>query len=380
MTVVPLPLRPKVSKDRWERIAEGIYRRGSSIRLEIMVHGRRVRRRLGRVTLTEARRIAGEVRGELARRSAGLGAEPSPVTVERLLEARLEDRAMRVAPSTLVRMKEHVRRLLPHLGGIQARSLCAEDLRRYQLRRRNEGASPATINREVCLLGAAIRAAVHQGRLERDPLAGVEWRLPEPEAGSAARVLSREEVERIRAASAPWFGRFVAVAAAIGCRAGELATAQVEDVDLGHRRITFRAEETKGRRGRRRPREVHLPAEALGVVREAVEAARSVGSPYLFPAPRDTGRPIGTDGVSQAWRRAIRQACLPHARLHDLRHSFITRLVRRGVSPTIIRRIVGHASTQMIDQRYAHLAPDEVAAAALEADGGRGPSSAPSLL
>jgi integrase len=43
----------------------------------------------------------------------------------------------------------------------------------------------------------------------------------------------------------------------------------------------------------------------------------------------------------------------------------VTRLVRRGVSPSIIRRIVGHATTQMIDLIYAHLAPDDVAAAVL---------------
>lgn len=350
---------------KWERLAEGIYRRGPVLLLDFQDHGRRVHRRLGRVTLTEARRILAELRAVIARRGTGVSLPSVRSTVGDLISARLADRQGKIAGRTGVRYEELARHLLGRFGTFEASSISAEDVRRYQAARKDEGASPTTINKEVCLLRASLRAGVREGRLERDPFYGIDWRLPEPELGSAARVLSDEEIRKMIEVAEPWFGRFIAVANATGCRAGELTAARIEDVDLASRTITFRAETVKGRRGKRRSRRIYLNDAGLAAVRAAIDAAGAAGSVYLFPAPRDPSQPVRSDAPARSWRLTLRRAGLPHARFHDIRHSFITRLVRKGVSPSIVRRIVGHSTTQMIDQIYAHLAPDEVAAAVL---------------
>jgi integrase len=365
--VLPLPL-PTVERRRWERVAEGIFRRGKVIVLDFEAHGHQVHRRLGKVSVTEARRIAAELRADLARRTAGVGPAPSSVSVAEVVAGRLGDREGKIAPRTAVRYAEMRRHLDRLMGSIEARTVSAEDVRRYQETRKEEGATPTTINKEVCLLRASLRAGVREGRLERDPFYGIDWRLPEPELGSAARVLSDEEIGKMIEVAEPWFGRFIAVANSTGCRAGELTAARIEDVDLIGRTITFRAETVKGRRGKRRSRRIYLNDAGLAAVQAAIDEARAAGSSFLFPAPRDPSRPVRSDAPARAWRLTLRRAGLRHARFHDIRHSFITRLVRKGVSPSIVRRIVGHTTTQMIDQIYAHLAPDEVAAAVL-ADG-----------
>ena len=58
-------------------------------------------------------------------------------------------------------------------------------------------------------------------------------------------------------------------------------------------------------------------------------------------------------------------------RLHDLRHSFASFLVNKGVSIYVVQKLLGH-SQMRTTQRYAHLAQDtladavEVVAAAIE--------------
>ena len=60
-------------------------------------------------------------------------------------------------------------------------------------------------------------------------------------------------------------------------------------------------------------------------------------------------------------------------RLHDLRHSFASELLSRGVSPLAVSRILGHASASFTLDRYGHLMPRDFDAvrAALSVDGAR---------
>ena len=81
------------------------------------------------------------------------------------------------------------------------------------------------------------------------------------------------------------------------------------------------------------------------------------GSPYIFPSPV-TGRP--SPSLYFPWQRIRLRAGLPDLRLHDLRHSFASFLVNRGVSLYVVQGLLGHGNTRYT-QRYAHLTPDTCA-------------------
>ncbi|MDQ2106788.1 site-specific integrase, partial [Azospirillum isscasi] len=68
-----------------------------------------------------------------------------------------------------------------------------------------------------------------------------------------------------------------------------------------------------------------------------------------------------------AWYKATADARLDDLNLHDLRHTFASRLVMRGVPLLTVSKLLGHATIQMT-MRYAHLAPDafDVAISALD--------------
>ena len=53
----------------------------------------------------------------------------------------------------------------------------------------------------------------------------------------------------------------------------------------------------------------------------------------------------------------MREAEIEDFRFHDLRHTFASRLVQKGIPLYEVMHLTGHKSFSMV-QRYAHLAPD----------------------
>ena len=109
---------------------------------------------------------------------------------------------------------------------------------------------------------------------------------------------------------------------------------------------------------------VPLSARAADAVRaQQADAAGELpgGTPWLFPSARDPSLPVayGTlRGVFNAWQEHIGlhdEAGRPvHVTLHQLRHTFGTRLINSGVPQHVIQRLLCHASPEMTNF-YAHL-------------------------
>ena len=70
---------------------------------------------------------------------------------------------------------------------------------------------------------------------------------------------------------------------------------------------------------------------------------------------------IGTQGqrlksVKRVWARVKKVAQIdPSFRFHNLRHTYISHSIMRGVDLFTIARQVGHSDLRMIEQRYGHL-------------------------
>lgn len=57
--------------------------------------------------------------------------------------------------------------------------------------------------------------------------------------------------------------------------------------------------------------------------------------------------------ASELWREARRAAKVSGLRIHDLRHTFASRLLAAGVVETDINKMLGHSTLKMT-ARYAH--------------------------
>jgi integrase len=140
-----------------------------------------------------------------------------------------------------------------------------------------------------------------------------------------------------------------------GARSGEIASTTWKDVDFGRRVIVLRDHKTD--RGGE-PRVIYLPEAAIEVLR----ALPRVGKYVIAGATPD--QPFKT--LTHTWIRRVRaDAGLKDVRLHDLRHSFASLALARGVGLPMIGKLLGHKQAQTT-QRYSHLARDAAAAVADE--------------
>ncbi len=63
--------------------------------------------------------------------------------------------------------------------------------------------------------------------------------------------------------------------------------------------------------------------------------------------------------LARAFALARKKANVPDFRFHDLRHTFATRLVQKGIDLYKVQRLLGH-KTGLMTQRYAHHSPESL--------------------
>lgn len=112
----------------------------------------------------------------------------------------------------------------------------------------------------------------------------------------------------------------------------------------------------KGRRCRNIP--INLSAKWV------LEQLESKGkSEYLFPSPvkNSDGQEVPYSRITRGvWSRIKKLAGIPaNVRIHDLRHSYLSLLARKGASQSYLMAIAGHSDYRMT-KRYVHLAQSEI--------------------
>lgn len=316
--------------------------------------GTRVRRTTGTTDQKEAKALEAKWKLE-AFRTEKWGEEPSRTFAE-LIVPYLK------ATATTKRSHERERYLIARLreffGEYDLRTLGPRDIRAYIEFRQSNQVGPATINRELGLLSAALNWA------KRD----LEWRLPNPVQGrllqppeGRLRWLSRQEADRLLAAArkqrrAEYLVDFLQLALHTGMRRGEMLELEWDRVDLDEGLVYLRGVHQKnGRFG-----SVPLNDVAKGALarRHAFRQKYCPTSPWVF-AHKD-GERIAS--VKHSFATACAKAGITDFRIHDLRHCCAAWLVQSGVSIRAVAELLRHADIR-VTMRYAHLAPETVRAA-----------------
>jgi site-specific recombinase XerD len=216
-----------------------------------------------------------------------------------------------------------------------------EDLRRYQLHMRSNGASATSMNAAVSALRFFFGATLGRS----DATVGMTT-VREPRRLPV--VLSPDEVARLLdAAPGLKYRAALSVAYGAGLRAAEVVSLKVGDID-GARKI-IRVEQGKGRRDRY----AMLSDALLDVLRAWWREARPQG--WLFPGQNPVN-PLTTRQLNRAFHGARETAGIDKkVSLHTLRHCFATHLLEQKVDIRVIQTLLGHSKLDTT-ARYAQVA------------------------
>jgi len=257
--------------------------------------------------------------------------------------------------------------LIPALGQVQLKHLHPQAIQSYY-GKAVEKLSPRTVAKHHRLLSQALKYAVRQGYLGRNPC---ELADPPSWKGKPMRTLIPAEVEALfDEAKDSYFYPVYYSAVSTGLRQGELLGLRWRDVDLDFlsisvsqvlykRRGICQFKEPKTAHSRRRVAMTPKLALFLREYRaERERLYRKLGKELtldslVFAYP--DGRPLDPSVLSHEFARLAKQAGLERVRFHDLRHTFASLMLMRGAKPKVISEALGHASVGFTMDVYSHI-------------------------
>lgn len=286
---------------------------------------------------------------------------------------------LRTAKKLLQRLRSNAKRF----HGKPLGHVSPSEFEKWRTQRLKDGKKRRTVNRDLDDVRGVLSKAKEWGFIEDNPLAGMK-KVKTDRVG-VVRFLTAEEEERLfeqlnvrekrlrdeRDSANEWrkireyplfptlhnqafadhLMPMVIVSLNTGMRQGELFDLEWSDVDLSFKRISIRGENAKSGQTRHIP----LNARALKALSDWRDQCPD-DVDLVFPG-RNGER---FDTVKTAWKNVMKDAKVSRFRWHDMRHTFASRLVMKGVDLNTVRELMGHADYQMT-LRYAHLAPEHKA-------------------
>lgn len=218
---------------------------------------------------------------------------------------------------------------------------------------RTRARSPATVNRDM----ASLRAALNLARLNGAVTTDAAWRKAlQPLKGASKRrdtYLERHQITVLIKASPADLAAFLRALALVPLRAGAMAALAVADFDKRLGVLSIGKDKANAQR------RIKLPPATAAFFTEQARGK--------LPAAPLLARASGSAWSKSTWSPAIRGAAaaakLPGSiTSYTLRHSTITDLIGAGLDTLQVARMSG-TSLQMIEKHYGHLRADHAATA-----------------
>jgi integrase len=335
-----------------------VIKRGNTWWYEFIFAGKRIRESAKTTSKTVAKEAEKNRRRALERSLAGMPIESAKDRIRTVIDVvrpyvdRYSINHRQKSVACCHERLAHIRRLL---GNVLIPDLTEDVVLQYAKTRLAEGVSGRTVNMELQHLSAAI---------------GKPWSILWPkvrrleERKDVGKALSPEEEKRLLEAlsvgispnKSKAFGTIIRIALLTAMRCGEITRLKWEQIDLANRVVTVGRAKTASGSGRQIPMNrdlftvlsmhAHWFTERFGEARPEL---------YLFPfgspTPNDPTRPTTT--LKTAWTN-VRKAAGLNCRLHDLRHTALTKMAEAGVPESTMKALAGHMSAAMIE-RYSHI-------------------------
>jgi integrase len=233
-----------------------------------------------------------------------------------------------------------------------------QDLELFQSDWIKDGFSIAYANRLTATLKRMFAKALDWDLITEDVLKRVRKAKQLKGEKTRLRYLSEEEAERLIFNCDKNLKPIVITALNTGMRKSEILKLTWDRVDLKNRLILL--DKTKNGERREIPVNDTLYNALSGLTRH-------LKTDYVFYNP-ETLKPYYD--LKRSFGVALRKSHILDFRFHDLRHTFASRLVMKGIDLTTVKELLGHKDVKMT-LRYAHLSKPHIRNAVNVLDGER---------
>ena len=244
----------------------------------------------------------------------------------------------------------------PLFGGVKLRDLTSAEIQKAVNRLADKRRTAEIM---LCLLKQICKQAQNDAVFARNPCESIV--LPPKSKKREKRALSASEREKLRAVSfTDRENAFVFLLYGCGLRREEALGLRMRDVDLEAREVRVRQVVTFPENSAVvRPcpkndssvREVPLPASCVDRIAPWYNVRTTSGAAagdLLFP---DVSKTV----YVRMWQKIIDKLDAPTLTAHIFRHNYATMLYYSGVTLKQAAALLGHSSTKMILEIYAHL-------------------------
>jgi len=296
-----------------------------------------------------------------------VGPEQKRLALSNIAQEYLRDYEVRGLRS-LDTARGRVAHLQDFLGGdTRALAITTDLIREYQLHRKQEGAEPATINRETSALARMFTLVIKAGKLSWRPSFPDRLEESQPRQG----FFEVSEYQAIREHLPAAYQDVLDFAYLSGWRRSEITGLTWAEIDLPGGLIRLTPERSKSKEGRRLP----LSPPLRGILGRRL-AARRLDTPLVFHHKH--GQPIGD--FRKAWAKACVEAGLyrvvtvdgrgttekkvAQKLFHDLRRTVVRNLIRSGTPEGVAMKLTGH-KTRSVFERYNITSEEDLRQASL---------------
>lgn len=224
---------------------------------------------------------------------------------------------------------------------------------------RAKSVSGNRINKHLNLFCAVWRTLSRRYGLEYNPWSS-DHIARRAHTTETRRALTDAEVRALLDGSNGEYHLMVRIGISTGLRLGDILNLRWPDhVDLKRREIAIRRTQKTGAA-------VVLPM--VPELHRELLAAFKARSDETWVLPEQHARLVKKNNpaeICKSLARLFRRCGItneegrPKATFHSLRHTFVSRLMRRGISPALVQAAVGH-STMMMTEHYTHISADEL--------------------
>ena len=329
-----------------------------------------------RITKNVLGKTQAEVREKLRRtieETRGLDvARAGEYTTGQWLEVWFNDYAMlKVRPSSHQTYRGYLdHHIKPYIGNIPLTKLSSLDLQRLykkllsdgrvdriESKKQPKGLSAKTVRNIHQIISSALKLAVEQKLIARNPAEGCA--LPKVERKEMQTLPVEQLTSFLREAKDSGVFALYYIDLTTGLRRGELLGLKWSDIDLekGDLRVQRQIGRIDGKiiemplKTKNAYRTLPLSADAIDVLMQ--QRRKTGNSEWVFPSP--TGGPMSPDSVLHMLHRVLKRAGLPKVRFHDLRHTFATLALQNGVDIKTVSGMLGHFSAGFTLDTYAHV-------------------------